>query len=227
MAFTIMRDAIKVLLDATLDYATLDEIRKILENHPDVTRVVSLGGRSSGRYIFVEATLRMDTRLLQDAHEIIVHLEEEILDRQPNIDKLLIHYEPEHKDLLSVAVPIDVPENEVPDESVKLSDHFGEAPYFAIMLKDHGNKKASIMDYLKNPFVDLERRKGVKVAKLLAEQGVDEVITRVDLEGKGSGYALEALQIDASVTDANTLPGLIHRIEGEFKSQPENSSKTE
>lgn len=227
MAFYIMRDALKVLLDATLDYATLDEIRKVLENHPDVTTVVSLGGRSSGRYKFVEATLRMDTRLLQDAHEVIVRLEEDILDRQPDIDKLLIHYEPEQKEILFIAVPIDVPENEVPDETVKLSDHLGEASYFAILLKDHGKKKASVKDYLKNPFVDLDRRKGVKVAKLLAEQGVDEVITRIDLEGKGSGYALEALQIHVSVTDTNTLLGLIHRIEGELKTQPENPRKTE
>ncbi|MBN1654413.1 MAG: cation diffusion facilitator family transporter [Deltaproteobacteria bacterium] len=213
MGFHIMVDSLKVLLDATLDYATLDDIRKVFMSHPDVKQVVSLGGRNSGRYKFVEALLRMDTRLLRDAHEIIIHLEEEILDRHPNIDKLLIHYEPELKDTLSIATAIDVPANEYPDENARLSDHFGEAPYFAILLKDNRNGSVSIQDYLKNPFIDLERHRGVKAAELLAERGVDEVITLLDLQGKGAGYALEALQIDAFMTTANTLKELMSKIQ--------------
>jgi cation diffusion facilitator family transporter len=215
MGFHIMLDALKVLLEATLDYATLDEIRKILVSHPNVTQVVSLGGRNSGRYKFVESSIRMDTRLLRDAHHILVHLEEEILDRQPSIDKLLIHYEPEQKDRVSIATPIDVPSNEHLGQDAKLSEHFGEAPYFALLIKDNRSGKVSVQDFLTNPYVDLDRHKGVKVAELLSEKRVDEVVTLVDLKGRGSGYALEALQIDASLTDANTVQELVSQIEKE------------
>ena len=131
--FRIMIDAVKVLLDATLDYRTLDEIRKIMESHPDVAEVVAVGGRSSGRYKSVEISLHMHTRLLREAHEIVSHLEEEILDRWPEIDKILIHYEPQLKETWRIAVPIEVADGSKPDENAKLSDHFGDAPYFAVL----------------------------------------------------------------------------------------------
>ncbi|HTY24353.1 MAG TPA: hypothetical protein VMC85_14555 [Desulfomonilaceae bacterium] len=49
----------------------------------------------------------------------------------------------------------------------------------------------------------------MKVAELLSENGVDEVRTRMDLEGKGAGYALEAQGMDAFITEAVTLKKLL------------------
>jgi predicted Fe-Mo cluster-binding NifX family protein len=69
--------------------------------------------------------------------------------------------------------------------------------------------------YLKNPFKDLERKKGVKTAELLAEYGVDQVRSPVQFDGKGAGYALEAMQIEVVPTDSRTLEGLIADIKGE------------
>jgi divalent metal cation (Fe/Co/Zn/Cd) transporter len=59
-----------------------------------------LGGRSSGKYRFVEAEIKLDARLLRDAHLAVSHLEDEILDRWPEIDRILIHYEPEQKEVI-------------------------------------------------------------------------------------------------------------------------------
>jgi len=215
IGFLIMIDAVKVLLDATLDHATLDEIRKIMERHPDVGEVVSVGGRNSGRYKFVEIALHMRTRLLREAHEIVSHLEEEILDRWPDIDRIIVHYEPMHKETWVIAVPVDVSEVEKPDDHVKLSDHFGEASHFAVLSKNMLTGQVSVETYLDNPFREVERQKGVRVAEFLADHEVDETITRADLTGKGSGYALEALQIDYSRTSVQILPELVAQIAGE------------
>jgi cation diffusion facilitator family transporter len=214
--FQIMIDAVKVLLEATLDYATLDEIRKIMEGHPDVTEVVSVGGRNSGRYKFVEISLRMRTRLLRKAHEIVSHFEEEILDRWPDIDRILVHYEPQPKQTWSIAVPVDVQEGKIPDKTCRISDHFGEAPYFAIASKNMLTGQVQVETYLENRFRTIERQKGIRVAEFLADREVDETITRVNLTGKGSGYALEALQIAYSITCAQTLRELVTQIEGEL-----------
>lgn len=210
MGFTILVDSLKVLLDATLDYDTLHGIREVLESHPMVTRVTSLGGRNSGRYRFVEAEVRLDARLLRDAHNAVSHLEEEILDRWPEIDKILIHYEPEQKDVIRIAAPLET--GSEPGVQSRLSDHFGEAPSFALLEKKIANGKADVQAFLANPFCQLERHKGVKVAEWLAENGVDEVRTRVDLDGKGSGYALEALGVDAFMTNAATVNELLSEI---------------
>jgi len=74
------------------------------------------------------------------------------------------------------------------------------AAYFAVLAKDMTTGKVSCESYLRNPFRTLERHKRVRVAELLAEHGVDEVISRADLRGKGAGYALEALEVRLSIT---------------------------
>jgi predicted Fe-Mo cluster-binding NifX family protein len=213
VGYQILIESLKVQLDATLDYPTLDGIRRILESNPDVTEVVSLGGRSSGRYKFVEVTLRMDIKLLREAHRITSQLEEEILDRWPNIDKILVHYEPEQKEFELVATPLDVPPAASPGPQSRVSGHFGEAPYFGLLLKDLRKDAVSIESFAENPFKTLERRKGVKVAEFLAEKGVDQVRIKTDLEGTGAAYALEAMGIDVVHTDAETLGEVVSQIE--------------
>ena len=115
MGLTILVGSLKVLLDATLDYATLNGIRALLASHPFVKNVTSLGGRKSGRYKFVEAGVKVEARLLRDAHAVVSHLQEDILDRWPDIDRILIHYEPEQKDSIHIAVPVNTPEGAIPD----------------------------------------------------------------------------------------------------------------
>jgi cation diffusion facilitator family transporter len=212
MGVQILIEAVKVLLDATLDFPTLDGIRKILESRQEVKEILSIGGRNSGRFKFVEISLTTNLKLLSDAHQLTSEIEEEILDQYPNIDKILIHYEPEHKDIELIAVPLDITALNLPDEKSRLSDHFGEAPYFGIISKNYSNRTVSIDDYLPNLFKDLERQKGVKAAEMLAEHGVDQVRSRVRLEGKGSGYALDALRVEVVPTSAQTLKDLITEL---------------
>jgi cation diffusion facilitator family transporter len=218
----ILVEAIKVLLDATLDYHTLDGIRKILESSEEVKEVLSIGGRSSGRFKFLEISLTTDLKLLRAAHDLTSQIEEEILDQYPNIDKILIHYEPERKALLLIAAPLDVSGDSPPEEKSGLSDHFGEAAYFAFITKDSSNNTVIIKDYLKNPFKDLERKKGVRVAEMLVEYGVDQVRSPVQFDGKGAGYALEAMQIEVVPTASRTLEALIAEIKAEFDEEKDS-----
>ncbi len=73
-------------------------------------------------------------------------------------------------------------------------------------------KKVFIRSYMENPFKDVEKKKGVRVAEFLLEHAVDEVRSRVDFEGKGSGYALEAMNIAIVTTSANTLGEMIEQM---------------
>jgi len=52
----------------------------------------------------------------------------------------------------------------------------------------------------------------IGAAEFLSEMGIDEVWTRLALDGKGVGYALEALGIDVLTTEATTLRELISEI---------------
>jgi divalent metal cation (Fe/Co/Zn/Cd) transporter len=51
----LLRDAMRVLLDASLERETLDAIRRLLEADPAVTGSKWITGRNAGRFRFVEA----------------------------------------------------------------------------------------------------------------------------------------------------------------------------
>ena len=214
MGLTILIGSLKVLLDATLDYATLDGIRAVLAGHPLVKGISSLGGRSSGRYKFVEANVKLDARLLRDAHDVVSHLEEDILDRWPDIDRLIIHFEPEQKEYIHIAVPVNAREAAGPGLDSPLSEHFGEAPLFAVLKKERITGNVALETFIENSSRTLERQRGVKAAELLGETDIDEVWTRAILEGKGAGYTLEALGIDVLTTEATTLRELVGNRRG-------------
>ena len=87
-------EALKVLLDATVDRETLDEVKKIVENHPLVEKVKSITGRSSGSYKFLELEVVLKTSDFERAHEIIHQIEGEVKSKVPFIERLVIHFEP-------------------------------------------------------------------------------------------------------------------------------------
>jgi predicted Fe-Mo cluster-binding NifX family protein len=116
-----------------------------------------------------------------------------------------------------VAVPLDGPAGEAPSAASILSDHFGEAPVFALISKQVRGGQVALESSLQNPFVALERRKGVRVAELLADKGVDEVLTRTDLRGTGAGYALEALQVRTGITRAKNLDAVLRELGQELR----------
>ena len=94
LGWTILADSVKVLLDASITGEMLDDIRKVFFNFSPVRDVTQLSGRCSGRYKFVEAEIILDIEKLQEAHDICSSIEEEVYDSFPEVDKLLIHYEP-------------------------------------------------------------------------------------------------------------------------------------
>lgn len=94
LGWTILADSLKVLLDASVTDETLAEITQVLYGFSPVKQVTRLSGRCSGRYKFIEAEILMDVETLQDAHDIACAIEEEVYDCFPEVDKLLIHYEP-------------------------------------------------------------------------------------------------------------------------------------
>ena len=94
LGWTIFADSLKVLLDASIKDEMLDDIRKVFFKFSPVKDVTKLSGRCSGRYKFIEAEMILDIEKLQDAHDISSSIEEEVYDCFPEVDKLLIHYEP-------------------------------------------------------------------------------------------------------------------------------------
>ena len=91
--FEILKEAIKVLLDASLDHETIDEIKQILENEPKVKEIKTVTGRNAGSFQFVQLDIALDTDSLREAHAISDSLEGSIKEKMPFVEKVVIHYE--------------------------------------------------------------------------------------------------------------------------------------
>ncbi len=198
----LLSDGMRVLLDASLEFETLDQVRKILIEHPMVVKVQSLFGRNAGRFRFLQTSLILRTDDLQRAHQISETLEHTIREKVPHVERVMIHYEPQPRTHYRIAVPLSDPEG-------LISDHFGESQYFALLtvrLSDHVIEKQEVIE---NPHRQVEKAKGIRVAEWLVQHQIDQVFMKEDLSRKGPGYVFEGAGVKMALTEAINLIRLI------------------
>lgn len=207
----LLADGMRVLLDASIDFETLDRVRRILETNPLVVEVRSLIGRNAGRFRFLEATVVLRTDDFQKAHQIREDLERAVREKVPRVEGVLITYEPRQQNYSRIAIPLD-------DSSENISRHFGEAPFFAILNLQRGNGSVESREIRENPYREVEIAKGLRVAEWLVEQNVDEVLTREDLSRKGPGYVLGQAGVKTTIIPEDNLSQALIKILGRGKS---------
>jgi cation diffusion facilitator family transporter len=204
----LLRDGMRVLLDASLDSTTLDEVRRIIESDPATAGVKVLTGRNSGRYRFLEAEVEFRLNDLREAHAVSERIEKAIREKVPHVERVLIHYEPAAHTVLRYAFPLATPDG-------KLSEHFGEAPYFAIVTLRTAYKVIERQELIQNPYCNEPKAKGIRVAEWLVAQKVDRVFVKEYLRGKGPEYVLANAGIQFVTFDENTLDSVVKRITDE------------
>ncbi|MFP3880384.1 MAG: cation diffusion facilitator family transporter [Dehalococcoidia bacterium] len=204
-AWGLLSSSMRVLLDASVDKETLDQIRSVLEAEPAVTKVKGVTGRNSGRYMFVEATVTLSVSDLGRAHQISEHLENKIKETQRLVDRVLIHYEPEEKTVLRYAIP-------VTSEKGEISPHFGESPYFFLVEIDKKSRKVTKREIIDSPHPKIEKGKGINVAEFLLGHKPDVVIAREKLSGKGPGYAFANAGVETRQTKSRNVDELLNEL---------------
>jgi cation diffusion facilitator family transporter len=198
MGWELLSDGMRVLLDASLDPQTLDQVREIITQQPAVVEVRSLMGRNAGRYRFIEAEVGVRVRELEKAHHIGRSIASSIREQVPHVERALIHVEPVNKPVRRFALPLN-------DHNNAVSQHFGTAPVF--LMRDLRIPEGDLLNNssVSNPFADAPRGRGLKVAQWLIEQQVDVLVTADDVRDKGPGYALGDAGIEVIVIDATVL----------------------
>ncbi len=91
--FEILKEATKVLLDASLDHESITEIQEILQNESKIKTINTITGRNAGSFKFVQLDLALNTDSLSEAHDIAHNIEEQIKDKMPFVEKVVIHYQ--------------------------------------------------------------------------------------------------------------------------------------
>jgi cation diffusion facilitator family transporter len=199
--YGILKSSVKSLLDASVDDPALDRMRSIIQGFGQVKEVVELSARNSGRFIFVTAVLRLDAKRLHEAHGIADAIEREIKDHIPFVERVMIHYEPAEKAYRRYAVPLSTKGGEI-------SEHFAKAPFIALWDK-RLDGTVSTTEVLENPFLELEKGKGIELAQLLVKKGVDILYTKEEFKGKGPEHVLSGAEVEVRKTEMYTLADLI------------------
>ena len=91
--FEILKDAIKVLLDASIDMETVNEVKNVLLTIPEINRIINITGRNSGSYKFIQLDLDLKTDSLEEAHRLAHNIEQKIYKEMPFVEKVVVHYE--------------------------------------------------------------------------------------------------------------------------------------
>jgi cation diffusion facilitator family transporter len=191
-------DGMRVLLDASVDFETLNEVKKILEEHPMVVKVNSLVGRSAGRFRFLQTNVILRTDDLEKAHQISESLESGIRAKISHVERVVIHYEPRPRTHTRIAIPL-------ADREGSISDHFGSSPFFAFVMVRLEDGKEEKREVIENPYREVGAAKGIRVAEWLVDRKVDQVVMREDISRKGPGYVMANAGIRSTITQADRL----------------------
>ena len=189
----IFLDAIRVLLDASIDFETMDCVKTTIMKEPQVASINALWGRNSGSFKFIEADIIIKTNNLEKAYLVSRKVEKEIRQQVSKVDHILIHYEPQRKETTTHAVPLT-------EDRQRLSEHFGDAPYFYIVTVREKSGELLSEGYHRNPFAGEEKGKGIKVSEWLLEKGVDTVYSPKGFKGKGPGYVFSDAGVDVIIS---------------------------
>jgi len=200
--YGILRDSLKSLLDASADNETLERMREIVKGFSQIREPFAIRARNSGRFIFVELSVRVSLTRLKEAHNIAIALERNIKARVPFVERVIVHYEPEEKEHLRYAALL-------ADRDGTISEHFGKAPFVVLWDKRVADGITTSQEILENPFSEIEKGKGIKLAELLVSRNVDVLYTRESFEGKGPDYVLAEAGIEIRNTKDHYLNDLL------------------
>ena len=197
----LLSNSMRVLLDASVDQSVITTVQSILRSEPTIVTVENVTGRNSGRYVFIEASITLRIDDLERAHDLSEQLSTEIKEHVPNVDRVSIHYEPHPKTEFRYGVPIS-------KDRATIADHFGEAPYFAIIDIDTKHKSIVAQQIFENPLQKTTESRGIKVAEWLMESKPDIILTRENLHGKGPGYVFADYGVKNEMIETKSLQEL-------------------
>jgi cation diffusion facilitator family transporter len=204
----LLRDAMRVLLDASLDAETLLRIREVVHADPAVRELSWVTGRSAGRFRFVEAGVALRVSGPERTEAVVRRVEASVRSRVPHVERVLVHVEAPATPYFRGAVPL-------ADRAGTVSPHFGKAPYFALVSLRRVDGSVTSQSVVETPHLAEDKARGLRVAEWLAAEKVDVVLTKEEMRGKGPEYVLRDAGIVLVRTDAATLDGALSSLAGE------------
>ena len=193
----VIRDAVKVLLDASIEKDVLDKARQIAEADPQVRSVVDVQGRNSGSYRFLELAVVPEEYDLRDSEELADKLKQAIKKEIENVDDVVFDFTVEPGANLLYAVPL--------IEGGGLAGKLADASSFEMIEVGQDGGIVSRRT-IESPVPADAHARGVRQAVFLARRGLDVLFTaEADIESAAC-QVLDANEVKVvSKPDISTL----------------------
>ncbi|TFG01807.1 MAG: hypothetical protein EU542_06280 [Promethearchaeota archaeon] len=178
-----------------------------------VKEVQNMEIRSYGRYIFLEAILILNKDVaLSKIDSLKKSLSSAIKDKFPQIFKIILITQTQEEVISTIAIPVE--EDKGVDS--KVFEHYGEAPYFAILKMKEG--EFLNLEIFPNKFMDREKRKGILISDWLSTKKIDKLYVQKELK-KGPELVFDQGLIKVMVSDLETVEQIIDHEKKIFSAQ--------
>jgi len=205
--WSLLSEGMRVLLDASIDFDSLERAKAIIQAEPLVSGINSLVGRNAGRFRFLQADITLRTDNLTKAHQASQEIERKIKSQLSHVERVIVHFQPQSRQWFRAVAPL-------ADRSGTLSNHFGEAPYFALVDINRESMSVEEQRILANPYLEEERGKGIRVAEWLTSHKADKALVREEIKHKGPGYVFANAGISVLVSKEPTLGDALQSVFG-------------
>lgn len=185
----VILDALKVLLDASIEKDVLDAATKAAEADPRVRRVVRVDGRNSGSYRFLHVILVPEAYDLREAEVSADNIRDSIKSSIQNVESVQVEFVPDEADKFSVAVPLEA-------DGATIAADLGSADCYALLALDPDGGKLQGVSVLENPMGPDDPGRAINLAVALARHGAGMLVVRGDVPSGGPSYVLAANGID-------------------------------
>jgi len=207
--YDIFLTSTKTLLDAVIDFDNRNELYNMVKNFSNVKEIENLEIRSYGRYIFLEVVVILNKELhLHQIDLLKKGISNKIQAEFPQIFRIIIISQTQPKEVIKIAVPV------VSNEALnsKISEHFGESPFFAILEMQEENNVTLLKDYTiqTNKYINEEKRKGILISEWLLSEKIDKLYLKKELK-KGPNLILENSFVQINIDEFECLKDIIEQ----------------
>jgi len=182
--YDIFLSSTKTLLDAVIDFDKRNELYNMIKEFPNK-----------------ELHLHQ-VELLKNTISVKIKTE------FPEIFKIIIISQAQPKEIIKIAVPL------LNDKGLdsKISEHFGETPFFSIMEMQEENNQFKLINYhiVPNKFKDEEKRKGILISEWFLEEKIDKLYLKSELK-KGPKLILESSLVQMIITKFERLQEIVEQ----------------
>ncbi len=158
------KESLFSLLDVS-DEEVTKKVKKVIEKFAKVREIKV---RKSSFYYFIEGKIEVREKNLRKAHALVDRIEREIKEKVENVASVTLHFEPERKKKLIIAIPL---------KNDSIASNFAKCESFKIVEVEKG--KVAKQFIVKNEKRKEKVRAGLKVIKWLKKNfGVNAIIVR-------------------------------------------------